>query len=48
LLDAFRDCPAMHRFRRYGSKDQKIERALHQIVRFRHTMIIYTINCRPS
>lgn len=41
LLDALGDGPAMLRFQRKGFQDQKIKRALHQIIGFSHMMIIY-------
>jgi len=46
LLDAFGDGPAMFGFERNGFEDEKVESALDEIVRFAHSMTIYTKNCR--
>jgi hypothetical protein len=35
-------------FKRDGLQDQKVERPLDKIVRFRHTMVIYNTDCRLS
>jgi hypothetical protein len=48
LLNAFRNGPTMLGFKRDGLQDQKVERPLDKIVRFRHTMVIYNRNCRLS
>jgi hypothetical protein len=36
----------MLEFKRDGLQDQKVERSLDKIVRFRHTMVVYNRNCR--
>jgi hypothetical protein len=46
LLNAFRNGPTMLEFKRDGLQDQKVERSLDKIVRFRHTMVVYNRNCR--
>src|SRR5258708_2051167 len=46
LLDALGDGPAMFGLKKDGFEYQQVESALHEIIRFTHTMIIYTIDCR--
>jgi hypothetical protein len=41
LLNTLRNCPAMLGFERDRLKDEQVERALHQIAWFTHTMTIY-------
>jgi len=46
LLDTLGDGPAVLGLESEGFEDQKVESALNEVVRFAHSMIIYTRDCR--
>ena len=46
LLDTFGDGPTMFGLERKGLQVEQVESALHEIVGFAHSMIIYTGGCR--
>jgi len=46
LLNALSDGPTVFGFERNGFENQEIQSSLDEVVRFSHTMTIYTKNCR--